>query len=307
VTWLAWRQFRAQAVLGIAFAVAVAGVLLVTRDHVAHAGDPDLLSTTYKQLRLLGTVLIGVPAFIGAFWGAPMLAREYEAGTYRLAWTQSITRRRWLATKVAVVSLVTVAVTALFTTLFTWWSLPFDRTGNRIGTANFGQRGIAPIAYALFALALGVFLGTVIRRTVPAIASTLLGFFVFRFLFQLLVRSHLLHASVVRGPTTLFAPREAPTSTSGGWIFSTKSVDAAGHPLVNGQADRLVAASCHVTADTTGAALNRCADRIGIHDVVRMIPADRFWTLQLLEAGCFLLAGAVLVGLTFWQLGRRRA
>ena len=59
----------------------------------------------------------------------------------------------------------------LFSALFTWWSLPFDRTGNRIGTANFGQRGIAPIAYALFALALGAFLGTVIRRTVPAIFS----------------------------------------------------------------------------------------------------------------------------------------
>jgi hypothetical protein len=305
MTWLAWRQFRAQAAIAVVAAVAIGVVLLATHDHVAHATDPDLLSTTYKQLRLLGTVLIGVPAFIGAFWGAPLLAREYETGTYRLAWTQSITRRRWLATKLVLISLLAVSVTALFTTLFTWWSLPFDRTGNRIGTANFGQRGIVPIAYVLFALALGTFLGTVVRRTVPAIATTLVGFFAARYLFQLFVRPHLLHASFVRGPTTLFAPRDAPTSTSGGWIFSTKSVDAAGHTLVNGQADRLVGASCRVTADTTGAALNRCADRIGIHNVVRMIPADRFWTLQFLEAGCFLLAAALLLGLTFWQLGRR--
>ena len=88
MTWLAWRQFRANAVLAILFTVVVVVVLIATRGHVAHIADPDKLSTGYKSLRLLGTALIGIPAFIGGFWGAPLLAHELETGTHRLAWTQ---------------------------------------------------------------------------------------------------------------------------------------------------------------------------------------------------------------------------
>ena len=52
---------------------------------------------------MLGTGLAYVvPAVIGIFWGAPMIAREIEAGTYRLVWTQSITRTRWLVSKLGV-------------------------------------------------------------------------------------------------------------------------------------------------------------------------------------------------------------
>jgi ABC-type transport system involved in multi-copper enzyme maturation permease subunit len=43
---------------------------------------------------LLGPGLLPIPALLGMFWGAPLIARELESGTYRLAWTQSVTRRR---------------------------------------------------------------------------------------------------------------------------------------------------------------------------------------------------------------------
>ena len=46
-----------------------------------------------------------VPAVVGAFWGAPLVARELEAGTHRLAWNQAVTRTRWLTTKLAVTAL----------------------------------------------------------------------------------------------------------------------------------------------------------------------------------------------------------
>ena len=154
MTWLAWRQARAQALVAVGATAIVAVVLVATRAHIASTPEEDL-STFYSSLQLLGTVLIGVPAAIGAFWGAPLLARELELGTHRLAWTQGVTRGRWLATKLVVLAAATIVVTAAFAALFTWWSLPLDAHGNRIGTANFGQRGIAPIAYALFALALG--------------------------------------------------------------------------------------------------------------------------------------------------------
>lgn len=124
MTWLAWRQFRANAVTATVATVAVVIVLVLTRDHVAAVADTDKLSTVYKSLRLLGTALIGVPAFIGAFWGAPLLAHEFEAKTFRLAWTQSVTRRRWLATKLVVVSLAAIVIAGGFSLVFSWWSGP---------------------------------------------------------------------------------------------------------------------------------------------------------------------------------------
>ena len=78
------------------------------------------------------TILLGLPAVLGMFWGAPLVARELESGTFRLAWTQGRSRMRWLG-------------------------------------ANFG---IVPLGYAAFALALGITAGVVIRRTLPAMAAT---------------------------------------------------------------------------------------------------------------------------------------
>jgi hypothetical protein len=55
------------------------------------------------------------------------VARELETGTYRLAWTQSVTRTRWLAVKLGVVGLTSVAVAGLLSLMVTWWSSPIDR------------------------------------------------------------------------------------------------------------------------------------------------------------------------------------
>ena len=108
--------------------------------------------------------------------------------------------------------------------MFSWWSLPFDQLGNRVGTANFGQRGIVPIAYALFALALGTLAGGVLRRTLPAMATTLAGFFLVRFAFQLAVRPHLLTTVTATLPNTVFGQRDATGATSGRWIVSSTTV-----------------------------------------------------------------------------------
>ena len=41
-----------------------------------------------------------VPLLFGLFWGAPLVAKEFEDGTHNLAWTQGVTRRHWLRTNV---------------------------------------------------------------------------------------------------------------------------------------------------------------------------------------------------------------
>jgi hypothetical protein len=297
MTWLAWRQLRLQAAAAALALAAVTVVLVPTGRHLARLPDPGDLSTFYQSLRLLGTALIGVPAAIGAFWGAPLVARELENGTHRLAWGQSATRTRWLADKLVVVGAVAAALTATFSFLFTWWSLPMDRVGNRIGTANFGQRGFVPVAYALFALALGTFLGLVLRKTLPAMAATLAGFFVVRFAVQLL-RPHLLDPVHVNVP--MFG------ETTGGWrVPGRTTVDAAGQLFVGG--DNHLAELCHIgrTANDPTPALAACAQRLGVHDVVSVHPASQFWAFQAWEAAIFVGLAVALVVASFWWLRNR--
>lgn len=307
MTWLAWRQLRANALFAAAAATAVVVVLALTREHIErHAGSGDL-STGYESLRLLGTGLVGMPAFIGAFWGAPLLARELEAGTHRLAWTQGVTRRRWLATKLAVAGVTAAVFTAVFSLVFTWWSLPFDRLGNRIGTANFGQRGVAPIAYTVFALALGALAGAVLRRTLPAMATTLVGFFVVRFAFQWIVRPRLIAPVALTLPNHSFGQRVGETSSYGGWIMSSSTVDGSGHVLTASQVDRLLVDSCSLGRDSSADAWEACAHRVGLRDLVKIHPADHFWTLQAWESACFLLIAAALAFACFWWVRHRTA
>ena len=108
-----WLQFRAQAVV-------VAGALALLA--IAAAG---LLHRDDGTVRLwLGVLVLVAPGLIGMFWGAPLVAREFEEGTFRLAWTQSVTRTRWMAVKLAVVGLASMAAAGLLSLVVTWWSGP---------------------------------------------------------------------------------------------------------------------------------------------------------------------------------------
>ncbi len=303
MVWLAWRQFRAQAALALGATLVVVVVLVATRGHIDDTygiGGSNDLTGFSDWLRLLGTALIAVPALIGAFWGAPLLTREFEDHTYRVVWTQSITRNRWLATKIAVTGLVAVAVVAVFALVFTWWSGPIDSTGNRIGTANFAQRGIVPIGYALFGLALGTLVGAIVRRTIPAIAASLAGFLIVRMFVQKVVRSHLISTQSVSVPS--FGP-----SGLGGWILSSRTVDAAGQTLSKSDVEGTLAAACHITRETpdVDAALAVCAERSGIHDIAQVHTGNQFWALQTVELGLFVVLAAIAAAACFWWLNHR--
>jgi ABC-type transport system involved in multi-copper enzyme maturation permease subunit len=299
MTWLAFRQFRFQVALAAVATVAVVVVLAATRHGIAT--NPSTVSVFQQSLRLLGTGLVGVPVVIGAFWGAPLVAREVETGTHLLAWTQSVTRARWLATKLSLVAATAVTATAVYGFAFTWWSSPLDGFGNRVGTANFGQRGIAPIGYTLFAVALGTVAGIVLKRTLPAIAATLTGFFVTRFTVQLFVRSHLLKPRTLSIPTETFG-RTTNSQTAGAWILSNRTVDRAGQVVRS--IDNLLADSCSLTRASSNTDFANCARKLGIRDIVTMHPANRFWELQAIETALF-IGLAIALTVTAFQWIRR--
>ena len=213
--WLTWHQFRAAGAMTAAAFAALAVILAVTGPGLAddystgitactaRGGDcSDFVDRFFQTHRNTGlavtSVVLVLPALIGIFWGAPLIARELDAGTHRLVWNQSVTRTRWLAVKLGLVGLAAVAVAGLGSLAVDWWSDPIDKAAvaaenvSRIEPLLFGARGIAPMGYAAFAFVLGVTLGMLIRRTIPAMALTLAIFVGLQVAMPELVRPHLI-------------------------------------------------------------------------------------------------------------------
>ncbi|MBO0815274.1 MAG: ABC transporter permease subunit [Actinobacteria bacterium] len=342
--WLTWRQFRAQAITGAAALAALAIALAVTGPHLAHLyagsglaacrahGNCGPLVAAFMDQVKTGTpdelifilcigLLLAAPALIGVFWGAPLVTREIEAGTFRLAWNQSVTRARWLAVKLGLIGLASMATVALLSLMVTWWASPLDRASalpdrngtpafNRFAPLLFASRGIAPIAYALFAFVLGVAVGVLIRRTVPAMAVTLAVFAALQIAMPLWVRPHLVppvHASTAFNPAAIVSM----TGGEGGqlkvtsavhlpdaWVLGNQTVTAAGHEFRGpGPAaclsDKLSFSECQ-------AALGR----LGLRQLVTYQPASRYWAFQGYEAAIFVVLAVALGGWCAWRIRR---
>jgi hypothetical protein len=283
---------------------------------------------------LLGPFLLAVPALLGIFWGAPLVARELEAGTYRLAWTQSVTRTRWLAIKVVLLGLASIAVAGLLSLMITWWSAPVDHVNmNRFAPGAFDERGIVPIGYAAFAFALGLTAGTLIRRTVPAMATTLFAFVGARLATTYWIRPHLMtpaHTSATfdsasnlgfeangSSPLTFVA---GPPHIPNAWVYSDRIVDKAGHAPTSQALHTFLLRFCPNIGvpprqTPTGAqarpgnpeAFQACIAKLSakFHETVTYQPAGRYWTFQSYETAIFLLLALILTAVSFWWIRRR--
>jgi ABC-type transport system involved in multi-copper enzyme maturation permease subunit len=348
---VAWRQFRTPALVTLGLLAAFAVLVLVTGLHLhdvykptgggrCSAGElctaPALSGLDKPLTGLLGPALLAIPALLGMFWGAPLVARELESGTYRLAWTQSISRRRWLSVRVALVGVAALAVAGVATWLVSWWFAPLDAVNmNRFDPSVFGERGTVAIGYAGFAFALGLATGTLTRRTLPAMAATLVGFITARIAFTLWVRPHLLAAkhvflSVTQGQAVGFVG--SPTSVSlfvtpptipNAWAISAAVVSRAHRALDPAQLHSLLARACPAIAaglpqnPGAGATKNSAGSLAGgdfltcLHALSRHVqllvayqPPNRYWPLQALETGIFLAGALALIGATIWHVGR---
>jgi hypothetical protein len=190
MTWLVWRQYRAQGAIAAALLAAAAAVILADGFQIASHWHSILVrcsgnSTCLQQQSALVNGVVSdlpyisliVPAVLGMLWGAPLVAHELEARTSDFAWTQSVTRTHWLTVKAGWLLLAAAACSGAITALTTWWSGPDNaRFASAFEPGHFDTQGIVPVEYAVFAMALGIAAGTVARRTLPAIAVVLGGF-----------------------------------------------------------------------------------------------------------------------------------
>lgn len=336
--WLTWRQFRAPALTVLAGLAVFGLALAVTGPRLIHEYDLSGLAACTGDacgaaqqsfavavkrigidlpLYVLGAALTYlIAAVIGMFWGAPLVARELEAGTFRLAWTQSVSRSRWLAVKLALVGTAAMTATGLLSLGVTWWSAPIDRAGARPAADDglalparfaplvFGGRGIAPIGYAAFAFVLGVAAGVVLRRTVPAMALTLAVLAGLQVLVPAVLRTHY-QAPAVSVTALVLAPARpqslllsggkltviTPVDVPGAWITSVRTVDSAGRT-----ATPAIPPAC---ADPGGklADCDEAVNALGLRQLVTYHPANRFWVFQWYEFGLYLALAALLAAL----------
>jgi ABC-type transport system involved in multi-copper enzyme maturation permease subunit len=326
MTWLAWRQFRIGALSVFGGLAAFCVLLAIT--------GPDLrgLTTFTNENTLYVTTVIAMyllPAVLGVFWGVPLVTRELETGTHSLVWNQTVTRRRWLATKLGIGVLAAMVTAGVAAVAISWWASPVDALAaaepeasllTRMSPVIFGARGIVPIGYAALAFVLGIAVGMVLRRTVAAMAVTLVAFAAVTIAVPFLVRPYLLPATeeaVTISPSNIQRiigndqfelVGVTVVNPAGGWVLVNETVDRAGDvvsPLPEAVQDcappppgtRESAVPDHRTMTEC---LGQLSD-LGLHQRVVYHPASQFWPLQLVETAIY-LGGAALLG---WFCFRR--
>jgi hypothetical protein len=344
----AWLQSRSQNLIAAAILAALAVLAAITGVHLAQLYDSlvahcpqtqdcqlasEQFTRHYTFLQNSFTLIPRlVPALLGIFWGAPLFARELETGTFRLAWTQSVSRARWLVTKLAIGALATVLAAGVLTLIITWWSSDLERVdASRYGL--FDARNLTPVGYALLAFALGAIAGVILRRTVPAMAASLAVFIFVRIGVQLWVRPHLLPAKMMTapllsgnefgfvssngGPVDLVARAGGPHNS---WVLSTHILNASGQVSTAAERSAFVKHYCgaiarppsplgsgHAVRVPDPAAMESCRSHAAqtFHLLVTYQPASHYWPLQLLETGIFAVLALLAMGGCYWWITRR--
>lgn len=178
------------------------------------------------------------------------------------------------------------------TVLVSWWRSPENALSGRFNA--FDIQGIVPVAYALFAVALGLAVGSMFRRVLPGIATTLGAFFAVRIVTGIYIRPHFLAAVTKTFPLAFNSG--AP---SGAWILSGGLIGPNGHYYGDGISLDQVPAVCRVGPFGGKGVTPRCLAAHGYHQWISFQPAGRFWAFQGIEATIFVVLAAALVAFAF--------
>jgi hypothetical protein len=315
VTWLSWRQQRTETIVTAALLALLAVVFvpegihvadLFAQQHVARCINSQtqacsfvLGNFTVSAGALQGLFASGwfnlVPGLIGVALAVPLL-HEIENGTVRLAWTQSVTRRHWLASKLGFAIGTVLLAAGCFTLLFTWYQQPFDRAFGRWD--HFDFEWIAPFGYTLFALGLALAIGVLLRRSAAALVVAF-GLYVAGRVF---VESWLRKRFVTPLSAT-FTQSSAGPNLRHAWVISEFPSDKAGRPFVGTPG---VFQNCGKVGPAGFKRLDQaCMARHGAgftHAVYQ--PASRFWEFQGIETALFGGVALILIAFAAWRILR---
>ncbi|MGW4722531.1 hypothetical protein [Streptomyces sp. NPDC004291] len=310
--WVTSRQHRRALWTALALAGAAVAVLITSRlwsdsaaetlratgcaydsldsscfQHARDYADDQWLARHLVEYAALGMLLL--PVLLGAFVAGPVLARELETGTYRLAWTQSVSPARWLAAKIAVPAALTLTAVPLLSLVFYWsWSTGPSHTfpTHWHEPTMFVSFGIVPTAHALLGLGLGTAVGVLVRRTVIAMGVTAL--------FTGAAVALLSHLRDGLWPLR---------TLTGSGLSLDGEVWRLDSGMLTSSGERLLWEDCQVARPEN---VRQCmTDRGGVIEFIDIHPASHYWPLQLVESG-ILLALAALAAYAAFRVLRAR-
>jgi ABC-type transport system involved in multi-copper enzyme maturation permease subunit len=291
--WVSWRQYRSQAIGCLVVLIALAVYAVIESTSMRSAFSHDDLAGCLARSQGTGcpggvtafmnefgsevniafwSVALIVPGLIGVLVGAPLIARELEYGTWRLAWSQTVPRTRWLAVKLALVTGGLIVLGAAITAVITWYRAPMDRLTGHLQHNIFDFEGLVPTAYILCAFAFAVLAGLLLRRSIPAMIAAFIPWLTIRLVVEFVFRPHFMTPLMIQ----VNCP---PTNACSTGISSV--------PQATG----------HIGDWVLGMNRNGFIYQ----------PADRFWPFQFIEAGIFVALTAAALGATIWLLHRRAA
>lgn len=256
------------------------------------------------------------PVVVGMFLGAPLLAREYESGTFRFTWTQAVGRRRFVFRTLAIASLVVVVFGVVTGLLLDWVNHPFQV----VALSSQWQAGVfdsAPLlmaAWCVFGLFLGVLLGAVIGRTVAAIAAaaTVIGGLALGatvvFVHWLLAIAPVVKSGIspITNPGMVNQASLQGQGFPGAWFVRAWYTGPRGNVQTN---DQVMHVEVQMYSGKGGGA-EHAASWLSRHHYVYSLayqPHARFWVFQLGAIALLVAVSAVLVVLTARVVERRRA
>ncbi|GAB3431333.1 ABC-2 transporter permease [Actinophytocola sediminis] len=319
MTWLTWRQFRVPAGVILA-AVIVIGIILAISGASMSGGEVFAdLNFLYSGMIVVSYLL---PAIIGIFWGAPLVTRELEAGTQSLVWNQTVTRRRWLATKLGAGVAAAVLSTGLLCLVVSWLGSPINEASGvgvaeaRISPLLFGARGFVPVGYASFAFVLGVAIGLVLRRTVTAMAVTLVVFAAVQLTVPFLARPYFMPpveetVAITEQSVGMIRAFDAGVDSIGVrepadvWVLTNETIAPTGNVATVLPTE---IRGCLIPRDVNrgaGETMQSCIaglNDLGYHQRLVYQPNEHFWPLQWIETGMFLALTALLAWFSFRRI-----
>ena len=315
MAWVTWRQHRA-ALAGVVVVVGGPAVYLwrtglgIHQDWAADVacrpansaacGQIGLFLTRYVSTEVTAGILLTLaPALLGAFVGAPVLARELETGTFRYAWTQGFGRWRWTLGKLVPLAIAVAAAAGALSVLSWWYFQPFFAVhfGTPLAPALFGLRGVAYAAWTLAAFSIAALAGMLIRRVVPAMAATLAAYLGLAVLPGLWLRQHYL--------APLLTTRNVLPGYA--WIMNQWFTKGGKFAFVVPQKSGLIAGLIqqHCPSAPASLTLGQCLAKHGYTQWTSYQPVSRFWPFQWIEGGWLLALSVLLIAATVWLVRRR--
>ncbi len=245
MTWAAWRLQRTETIVAAAIVAAVAVLLVPVGLHMASVYSQDHLSACANVQQTLGSCgptvgnflqrfeglngIIGwfnlLPGIVGVLLAAPLLL-ELENGTFRFAWTQSVTRRRWITGKLGIAVAVGTLAALAFSQVLTWYSGPLVHLNGRLQSSTFDFEGTVDYAYVLFALGLALTIGVLVRRAVPALIVAFVSYVVARVFTDSWLRQRLLTPHSATWKSNALGP-----NLNRAWVLQQGPSDRFGHFL----------------------------------------------------------------------------